>query len=72
MTIESTTQIVEANGIQCRVWEGESEHGIKVHVLIPRVAVKNGQDVAQFAKELQEMRAPSLDAIQCFPLRLIL
>ena len=30
ITIESTTQIVEANGVKCRVWEGVTERGVKV------------------------------------------
>jgi hypothetical protein len=71
MTIESTTKIVKANGIDCRVWEGETERGVKVQVLIPRVAVKNGQDVSQFEAELQEHAAPSVDT-QVFPMRMIL
>lgn len=72
MTIESTTQIVEANGVKCRIWEGVTERGVKVQVLIPRVAVKNGQDTAQFEAELQEHAAPSVDAMTVFPLRMIL
>jgi hypothetical protein len=71
ITIESTTKIVKANGIDCRVWEGETERGIKVEVLIPRIAVKNGQDVTQFEAELKEQRAPSADA-EVFPMRMIL
>lgn len=70
MTIESTTTIVNANGMDCRVWEGETERGVKVQVLIPRVAVKNGQDTSQFEAELKEHRAPSADL--AFPMRMIL
>lgn len=72
MTIESTTHIVKVNGIDCRVWEGETARGIKVQALIPRVAVRNGQDTSQFEAELKEQAAPSTDAIQSFPLRMIL
>ncbi len=71
MTIESTTKIVKANGIDCRVWEGETERGVKVQVLIPRIAVKNGQDTSQFEAELQEHAAPSADTA-AFPMRMIL
>lgn len=71
ITIESTKKIVKANGIDCRVWEGISERGVRVVVLIPRIAVVEGQDVSQFEQELAEQRAPSVDAA-CFPLRLIL
>jgi hypothetical protein len=71
MTIESTTRIVKANGIDCRVWEGETERGVKVQVLIPRMQVKNGQDTSQFEAELKEHAAPSAD-VQAFPMRMIL
>lgn len=30
MTIESTTRIVNASGIDCRVWEGKTERGVEV------------------------------------------
>jgi len=72
VTLESTSQIVNASGIDCRVWEGETEHGVRVVALIPRLAVKNGQDTAQFEAELQETRAPSIEAQQAYPLRMIL
>jgi hypothetical protein len=71
MTIESTTRIIEASGIQCRVWEGVTERGVKVQALIPRVAALKDQDLSQFEAELQEQRPPSVGA-QAFPLRMIL
>ncbi len=71
ITIESTTKVVNANGIDCRIWEGETSSGVKVEVLIPRIAVRNGQDTAQFEAELKECRAPSRDA-EAFPMRMIL
>ena len=78
ITIESTSQVTLlktsalADGILCRVWEGETDSGVKVHCLIPRIAVKNDQDVTQFEAELIEQRAPSADTVACFPLRMIL
>jgi hypothetical protein len=71
ITIESTTKIVNANGIDCRVWEGTTASGVKVECLIPRIAVRNGQDTAQFEAELTEQRPPSADA-EAFPMRMIL
>ena len=71
ITIESTTKLVEASGVQCRVWEGKTERGVEVVVLIPRIAAKAGQDLSQFEVELQEQRPPSADA-NVFPLRMIL
>ena len=70
MTIESTTRVVKANGVDCRVWEGVTERGIKVQALIPRVAAMADQDLSQFEAELSETRPPSGAAY--FPLRMIL
>lgn len=77
ITIESTTKIVKVYssgneyGIECRVWEGITERGVKVQCLIPRIAVALGQDISQFEAELQEQRPPSAE-VSTFPLRMIL
>ncbi len=74
ITIESTTQVVEVNGIPARVWEGTTESGIKVVCLVPRVAVSKYEspDVhAQFKQELLECKPPSAE-VAVFPLRMIL
>lgn len=72
ITIESTTRMVTANGVDCRLWEGETERGVKIVVLIPRIAVQLGQDMQQFEAELKEQKAPSVVGVDVFPLRLIL
>ena len=72
ITIESTTQIVTANGVDCRIWEGKTEAGVEVICLITRIAAKKGQDLSQFDAELAEKRQPSREAGDAFPLRLIL
>ena len=71
ITIESTTRVVTADGIPCRVWEGVSERGVKVQALIPRIAALADQDLSQFEAELQEQRPPSA-GVTAFPARLIL
>ena len=71
ITIESTSKIVNANGIDCRIWEGFTERGIKVECLIPRIAARADQDLSQFEAELQECREPSAYA-QAFPTRMVL
>lgn len=71
ITVESTTKIVKANGIDCRVWEGKTEAGVEVICLIPRIAAKAGQDLSQFEAELQQQRPPSVDS-EVFPLRMII
>lgn len=71
ITIESTTKVVELNGVPARVWEGATESGIPVHCFITRVAVHKDQDCSQFERELQEQRAPSFE-VEAIPLRMIL
>jgi hypothetical protein len=70
ITIESTTKIVSVNGIDCRLWEGETSSGVKVEALIPRIAARKGQDLTQFEAELKEQREP-VDG-QAFPLRMLI
>jgi hypothetical protein len=78
ITLESTSKIVEivdlehTTPVQARVWEGTTGSGIRVIALIPRIAVKNGQDTAEFEAELKEQRPPSREAVEAFPLRMIL
>lgn len=71
ITVESTTKTVTVNGVQARIWEGQTDSGIPVHCYVTRVAVHEGQDCAQFEKELRECRQPSAD-VQAIPMRLVL
>ncbi len=72
MTIESTSKIVEVNGVPCRMWEGESEHGIPCHCFITRVAVDKDEPKAEeFKIDLQEHKPPSA-ALYVYPLRMII
>jgi hypothetical protein len=61
ITIESTTKIVELNGVPARVWEGHTESGIPVHCFVTRIAVNKNSDATQFMKELKECKLPSSD-----------
>ena len=71
VTIESTTKIVNANGIDCRVREGKTERGVEITCLVPRIALKNGQDMSQFEAELKEQAEPPA-TIEAWPARRIL
>jgi hypothetical protein len=70
-TIESTDIIVEVNGMTARVWEGRSERGAPVIMLVCNVAVPAGHDQAEFLAELMEHCPPSHVAVQCFPARMV-
>ena len=63
--------MVELNGVPARVWEGETEHGIKCHAFITRIGVARDLDAYEFEVELKEQRTPSPE-IEAIPLRMIL
>lgn len=74
ITIESTAQIVTANGTEMRVWRGTTERGVRITALIPRIAVEAGQDCSEFEKELQETAPPASigEGVGPFSARMIL
>ena len=72
LIIENTSKIVKLNGIDCRIWEGQTDRGVPVHCFIPRVAVKFDQDASQFEQELSEQRAPSVEVDRAYSLRMLI
>jgi len=72
ITIESTTKIVELNGVPARIWEGETETGIKVHCFITRIAIeKNEPRADEFNNDLQKQKPPTA-AIEAYSYRMFL
>lgn len=69
--LESTSKIVEFNGVPARVWEGQTESGIRVHAYMTRIAVNKDEDTSEFEKELQEHKPPTPE-IQAIPIRMII
>lgn len=74
ITLESTTKTVHLDGVECRVWEGQSEGGVKIHAYISRIAVRKDEPVKafrEFEEELRECKEPSAQ-VAAIPLRMIL
>ena len=72
VTLTSTTKIVSLNGHMHRVWEGETESGIKCHAFIARVAIDIDEPRAiEFQQELVECKPPSIE-IEAIPFKLII
>lgn len=79
ITIESTDKIVELRNaaahrndtVEARIWEGQTDTGIKIHAYITLIAATEPHDARQFERELQSRRAPSPE-IEAIPMRLIL
>ena len=57
--------------IECRVWEGVTETGIRVQCLIPRIATFAANDQEQFIRELEAKKPPTAE-LNAFPLRMVL
>jgi len=71
ISLQNTSKIVHINDVPARVWEGETESGIKVHAFITRIMVNKDDDAAEFEKELEETKAPTPETM-AIPLRMIL
>lgn len=72
VTLHSTTKIVHLNDVPARIWEGQTESGIKVHAYITRIAIDKAETRTQeFEAELMEQEQPSAE-IQAIPLKLII
>ena len=71
ITIECTDKVLELNGVQVRIWEGETASGIRVHCFVAIVAVHKDEDQTEFLRELEEKRAPSR-TIDVYPARMVL
>ena len=76
VTLTSTDKIVEletASGrVPARIWEGTTANGVRCHAFITRIAVNRNDDAAEFSRDLQEHRAPSLEISGVYDMRLVL
>lgn len=70
-SLESTDKLVTFNNVPARIWEGQSESGIKVQAFLTRIAIQEGENTVQFEKELQQVQPPS-EAAMAIPLRMII
>lgn len=52
ITVESTQQFVDVEGVQCRLWRGQTERGVHVNAMIRRIAAASDQDLEQLDAEL--------------------
>ncbi len=78
ITLENTDQVIDivvpgrlGCTVPARIWQGETESGIRVQCLITRIAALAGDNLEQFERELKETRPPAPD-INPFSLRMIL
>lgn len=58
LTLHNTNQVVFIDGIEARIWEGNTDKGVPVSCLIARIAVDNDDDHTEFDRDLRETPAP--------------
>jgi len=76
-TIESTTECVDMINLagatyRARVWEGITEGGVAFTAYIVTVQVRKDADNAEFERDLQEHKPPSLETIRAIDPRFVL
>lgn len=59
LTLQATTNIVQIDGTECRVWEGQSERGSKLSAFIAMIAVDDLEEQRDLALQLIEKAAPA-------------
>jgi hypothetical protein len=58
ITIEPTGHLVDLDGVQCRLWEGTTDQGVKCKVFVLRVAVHKDEDQSAFEHALKTQLPP--------------
>ena len=72
ISLESTTRLVDINGVPARIWEGMTDGGVRCYAAITRIAAHNDDDNSEFERDLREHAPPSSAAEIVFPLKMIL
>lgn len=60
ITIESTENLTQIEGVPVRLWEGVTEGGVRCKVFIHRLAVHHDDNATQFDAELKEQLQPGV------------
>lgn len=71
LTLHPTTKLVQLDNVLCRVWEGQTSGGLRVHAFIARVACEQDADASELEAVLKETSAPSME-IAVYPARMVL
>lgn len=70
--LKSTTKQVTLNGTPARIWEGETESGIRCHAYVTLIAIdKDEPRSEEFDRELQRHESPSAE-LEAIPFWLLL
>lgn len=71
--LDSTTKMVDLNGVPARIWEGCTQDGVPVHAYIALVSPQTvfADELRAFDRDLEASPAPS-PAAEAIPLRMAL
>lgn len=72
MTIESTTKIVEVNGLPARIWQGTTANGIPVVAYITSIAAAGDQDLSELEADLHDHAEPTALDVAQWPSRVFI
>jgi hypothetical protein len=61
VTIEMTDELVDIDGVLCRIWTGHEENGVPVRVYVHRLAVPLELPQERFKRELVAMEPPAAE-----------
>jgi hypothetical protein len=55
ITMESTSKIVDVNGVPSRLWDGVTSEGVRCDCFVSLIQVAAGEDQSRFQAEFHEM-----------------
>lgn len=71
VALESTTKIVSVNGVEARVWQGQTSGGVPCYALVTLIFADRQADQREFELELEPQAVPRPE-VQAFPARMVL
>jgi hypothetical protein len=60
VTLTSTQEIVDVNGVPARIWTGHTESGTPVHAFIVLIAAPDAAASGEFDRDLQPQPQPTI------------
>lgn len=63
ITMESTNQLTQIDGVTVRLWHGVTDKGTKCEVFVRVIAVHKLESQAEFERELREQMPPANDRV---------
>lgn len=71
--LDSTSKVVDLNGVATRIWQGCTQDGVPVHAYISLISPQTvfADELRAFDRELAASPAPS-PVVEAIPLRLVL